>query len=129
MKEKHPLTVKNNKKVVLLYLGLLFGFFGILSKVLYRPLILNAPINDFGIQGFAPNFFAALSLSLVASFWVKKGHIKTMIAVSCGILVYELEQYWTDRTFDYFDIIATILGLGMSVLIFISLDKRDGLKE
>jgi len=71
-------------------------------------------MNDFSFQEFAPNLFAALSLCLFASFFTKTGTIKTMI----GLLAYEIEQYWTSRTFDKLDIIATIIGLVISILIF-----------
>ena len=75
-------------------------------------------MNDFSFQEFAPNLFAALSLCLFASFFTKTGTIKTMIFVSIGLLAYEIEQYWTSRTFDKLDIIATIIGLVISILIF-----------
>ena len=103
---------------------LFFGFIGILSKILYRPLILNFQINDLGFQGFAPNLFAALSLCLFAAYWTEKKRIKKMIFVACGLLAYEIEQIWTSRTFDYLDIIATIIGLGISILILMRVIKK-----
>ena len=125
MKHTDTLTVKYEKKVILLYSGLFFGFLGILSKIAYRPLIINSQINDLGIHGFVPNLFAALSLCLFAAYLTKKGHIKTMIFASCGILTYEIEQNWTSRTFDYLDIVATIIGLGISIFIFKIFVKRQ----
>jgi len=112
------------RKEVLLYFSIFFGFMGLLSKIAYRPFILSSQINDFGIQGFAPNLFTALSMCLFASYWTNKGHIKTMIFVTSGILTYEIEQYWTERTFDILDIIATIIGLGVSILIFKLFDRK-----
>jgi len=106
------------KTKTFLYLSLLFGSFGILSKLVYRPFIINTPIDDFGIQGFLPNLFAALSLCLFVSFWNTKNHIRSMMFVTLGILTYEMEQIWTDRVFNYLDVAATIVGLGLSVLIF-----------
>lgn len=124
MKHTDKLSRENDKKVVLFYFGLLFGSLGVLSKIVYRPIIINSKINDLGIQGFAPNLFEALSLCLFAAYLTRKNHITTMIFVSCGILAYEIEQIWTSRAFDYLDIIATIMGLVISILIFNRYAKR-----
>lgn len=110
-------------KKKLLILSLIFGFVGVLTKMIYRPFINSSQINDFGLHGYLPNLFAALSLCLFATFWMKKGHIKTMIYVTVGLLIYEIEQNWTDRVFDYFDIIATVVGFVISILIFKYLKK------
>ncbi len=125
MKHTDTMTVEYNKKEILLYLSLFFGFFGVLSKIAYRPFITHSQINDLGIHDFAPNLFAALSLCLFAAYLTKKRPIKTMIFASCGILIYEIEQNWTSRTFDYLDIVATIIGLGISILIFKLFAKRQ----
>ena len=124
MKHKNKLSAEYDKKAVLLYLGLFFGSLGVLSKIVYRPIILDSQINDLGIHGFAPNLFAALAACLVAAFFTRKSHIKTMIFVSCGILTYEIEQNWTSRAFDYRDITATVIGLVISIFIFNRYVKR-----
>ena len=108
----------------LLYLSLFFGLIGILSKVLYRPWIIDNNINDFGVHGFAPNLIYTTGICLFASFFLKKGHVKTMIYCTVGVLVYETEQLWTSRTFDYLDILATISGLGLAILIFRVISRK-----
>ena len=45
--------------------------------------------------------------------------------VTTGILTYEIEQNWSSRTFDYLDIVATIIGLGISIFIFKIFVKRQ----
>jgi hypothetical protein len=103
---------------ILLYLSLCSGIMGLIVKLLYRPWIVTNNINDFGINGFAPNFIYTIGICLFASFFVKRGQIKAMVFVAIGVLVYEAEQFWTSRTFDYLDILATIIGLGAAIFIY-----------
>jgi hypothetical protein len=128
MKHTDNLTDNYYNKEMLLYFSIFFGIIGLLSKIVYRPFIISLQINDFNIQGFAPNLFAALSLCLFTSFWTKTGTIKRMIFITIGLLAYEIEQYWTDRTFDILDIIATIIRLVISILIFnifVKMQKKE----
>ena len=125
MKNTDKLTKNYYNKKILLYFSISFGIIGLLSKIIYRPFILNSQINDFIFQGFAPNLFATLSLCLFASFLTKTGTIKTMIFVTIGLLAYEIEQYWTSRTFDILDVVATIIGLVISILIFNMFVKKQ----
>lgn len=57
-------------------------------------------------------------MCLMVVYFKNKKQIKTMIAICAGVLIYEIEQNWTARTFDYYDIIASLLGLGISIIIF-----------
>ena len=109
--------IKTKNSYRLLLLSLLAAFMVFFIKLVIRPLVVENNINDFGFHEFSPNLFYTIGMCLFAAFWVKKGQIKTMIFVTIGILIYETEQIWTSRTFDYLDIIATIVGLGISVLI------------
>lgn len=104
-------------KNILLICGVIATVMGFLTELVFRPLILNYEINDFGINGFAPNFFTAVGLSLFVAITTKKKPIISMAFGTLGILAYETEQIWTDMTFDYADIIATLVGYGLSVLI------------
>ncbi len=47
-----------------------------------------------------------------------------MIYCTIGVLVYEAEQLWTSRTFDYFDIFATISGLIFAISIFKIISRK-----
>lgn len=40
-----------------------------------------------------------------------------MALAALGAAVYELEQSYTSRVFDYLDLIATCVGLGLALLI------------
>jgi len=108
--------MKNRNDINILLIGIAIGGIGILSKLVYRPYIISYNVNDFGVQGFAPNFFTVLSLSLSASYFSKQP-IKTMIYITSGVIIYEIEQIWTSRIFDYMDIIASVLGLVVAILI------------
>ena len=117
------MTLKDKQKDLMLICSLLVGLLGFLAKVIYRPLIVENNINDYGFQGFAPNLFYTIGACLFAAYWIKKRHIQTMVFVTAGVLTYEIEQIWTSRTFDYLDILATVIGFGISILIFKGLSK------
>ncbi len=112
-----------NKQLLLIY-GLIATAMGIISKLIYRPLIYQYEIDDFGINGFAPNLFASIGLCMFVAYLSKKKYYMAMASVTFGILIYETEQIWTARTFDYADIIATVFGFGLSVLILRSNSKK-----
>lgn len=117
------MNVKTNK-TKLLWLGVLAGVLGITSKLFYRPLVIEYNIQDFGISDCLPNFFAAFSLCTLTAYLKSKGQIKSMIAVCGGILVYEIEQIWTSMIFDYLDVIASLVGLAFSILIFTTISNK-----
>jgi hypothetical protein len=101
------------------------GFF---TKLLLRPLVNQYEINDFGFNGYGPNLFMAIGMSMFAAYFTKKKPIISMAFVTLGILAYEIEQIWTDMTFDYADIIATLVGYGLSVLILSVSYKRTAIE-
>ncbi len=116
-------------RLELLYLSLFFGLIGILTKVFFRPWVIHNNFNDFGINGFGPNLLYTTSICLFAAFIIKKRHIKTMIFCTVGVLVYETEQLWTLRTFDYLDIFATIFGLVIAISIYKVRSRKWKLKN
>jgi hypothetical protein len=119
------MTERYLNKNILLICGVIATVMGFLTELIFRPLILHYEINDFAINGFAPNFFTAIGLSLFVAITTKKKPIISMAFVTLGILAYEIEQVWTDMTFDYADIIATLVGYGLSVLIVNITSKKS----
>jgi hypothetical protein len=101
-----------------LSIGVLFGIFGFASKLLYRPYILTNHVNDLGINEFAPSFFYTAGMCLIAAAFSKKAPFITMIAIALGSITYELEQFFTDRTFDIKDLIAVMVAFVTSIFIF-----------
>ncbi|MRT94056.1 hypothetical protein [Ancylomarina sp. 16SWW S1-10-2] len=116
-----------NKKILLIY-GIIASVMGFFTKLILRPLVHQYEINDFGFNGYGPNLFMAIGMTMFAAYFTKKKPIVTMASVSLGILAYETEQIWTSKTFDYADIIATLLGFGLSVLILNVTSKKSRIK-
>ncbi len=56
----------------LLYASIFLGLVGILTKVIYRPWVIDNNINDLGINGFAPNFFIQLEFAYLLHSSLKK---------------------------------------------------------
>ena len=99
---------------------------GLGAELAYRPLIVSNGVNDLGLSGVLPNFFWASFLTFLFAMWMSPGRaFGTSVAAN---VVYELDQLRPDgfedtvissfgRTFDPWDIAATILGAGISYLI------------
>ena len=104
--------------IKLLIIGILAGVLGLISKIIYRPLVYYYAIEDFGISDWLPNLFAVIVLCLIAAFLLKKRQIQAMIAICAGIILYEIEQLCTSMVFDCYDIVASLIGLVISIIIF-----------
>ena len=69
------------------------------------------------LLGAAPSFFYLFGLLMLITFFSKPQEfskfLKYAVFVSLGALAYELEQYWTERTFDIADIAASILATAL----------------
>jgi len=65
--------------------------------------------------GSSPSFlylFGLIALIPIVKSGIEFSAFKKMaIACSIGALAYELQQYWTSRVFDTFDIVATALAI------------------
>ncbi|GHB55615.1 hypothetical protein GCM10008107_00390 [Psychrosphaera saromensis] len=98
---------------ICLFLALLVKFF---RESLYG---INLPIDMF--LGSAPSFLYLFGLISAIPIFYKNIEFssfqKSWFALTCGALIYEFEQYWTSRVFDYNDVIATLLGLVLIVII------------
>ncbi|MEE4198608.1 MAG: hypothetical protein V2I54_13295 [Bacteroidales bacterium] len=119
------MTTNQKKRWIFLYSSIISGVAGLLIKLFYRPWVNHHPVNDFGWSGVAPNFLFSLGICLFIAFVTTKRTLEKMIFATCGILLYETEQLWTYRTFDFGDIAATLSGLGLAILIY----KRAGIKD
>lgn len=121
------MLTKKNK--ALLTLGLIFGFLAFAGKLIYRPLLRLNNYHDYGINGFAPSFFYTISFCLIAASICKKKPKKAMLATACGSAVYELEQMYTQRTFDYKDLISIIIAFLLGLLTYHILKKKERLVD
>lgn len=104
--------------IIISILGLFFKFF-------YREIIYKFNIFDFYIADSSPNFFFSMFVPCILvkiKFNSDKPiNIKSLTFFSMlGILMYEIEQNFSNMTFDYNDILATLLG---SIGIYFILKK------
>jgi len=72
--------------------------------------------------GSLPNFCAILGFSFIYPLFKGtisfKEHINATLFITLGVLAYEIEQHWTERTFDYLDIIASIIAAMISIILY-----------
>jgi len=92
------IVVKLTRQTFLGYSEILDIFLGSSPSFLYL----------FGIISIIPVLKKNMEFT---SYW------KTALAVTLGALLYELEQAWTSRVFDCYDIIATALAFAVMIVI------------
>ena len=112
-----------NRNKVVFTIGLIFSVLGFVAVLKYRPWIIINDYNDFGINEFSPSFFYTLGLCLIGASISKKQPKKTMIFIILGSAAYELEQLFTDRYFDYKDLVS----IGIALLIGLFLYGKIGM--
>lgn len=117
LKQIERVDTDNHHKQSFILLGVTAALLGFISKLAYRPWVLNHQIDDFGFQGFAPSYFYMVGICFVIAGFSKKYQIKNMLLAAAGATVYELEQCFTSRVFDYKDLLA--IGIGLASAIFI----------
>lgn len=125
------ISLKESKYVWLIIIAL--TIVAILFKSIYRQYITENNIKDFGISDTSPNFFAGLIIVFfyfTQSVYEKNKFIKySFIFTLVGLIGYELVQgnILTYRTFDFGDIIASILGVTMGYFLCVELNNRTKL--
>jgi len=119
------MKTKYKNQHIFLSISILSGITALFIKLIYCPWVNQHPVNDFGWSGAAPNFLFSLGICMFIVFVSAKRPLEKMIYTTCGILLYELEQLWSYRTFDFLDIAATLAGLGLAILIY----QRVGVKK
>ncbi len=74
------------------------------------------------LLGSLPNFFYVLGFSFIYPLFKGsisfKQHVIAVLFITLGTIAYEIEQLWTERTFDYLDIIASFTSAIVSILIY-----------
>jgi len=99
---------------------------GFLAKLVCRPAIVSSGVNDLGLSGVLPNFFWAAFLTLLFAMWMSPRN--ALGASVVANVLYELDQLrpggFEDtvisslgRTFDPWDIVATVVGATISYVI------------
>lgn len=99
-----------------------------LASTVYRPYIYENNIDDFHLADSLPSFFSVIATySLIDLYYTirKKPFNKrfTLIALLVGGLIYESLQLLTGG-FDWYDMLALLLGFAAVLLFIILLEKR-----
>lgn len=92
------------------YLALCSTIAGMVSKVVRDMGVDSSPV-DF-LLGSAPSFFSILGVLFFSKVMVVKEKYsdKYPAFILLGTLLYEIEQIWSNRVFDIYDILALLLG-------------------
>lgn len=121
------ISLKESKYVWVIIIAL--TIIAILFKSIYRQYITENHIQDFGISDTSPNFFAGLIIMFyyfTQNIYNKNKFIKNAFFALVGLIGYELVQgnVLTYRTFDFSDIVASIIGVILGYFICIELNNR-----
>jgi len=64
-----------------------------------------------------PSFCAAIGFSMIPIIINIKKQTQAIMAIGIGLILYELEQYFTIRVFDFADIISSIIGTSLGLIM------------
>ncbi len=103
------------------------------DNLTYRRYIYENDINDFGLAANGTNFFSVFVFQLFyfISADYDREKFKHYCLKICGILVlYEVSQLWIEYlTFDWFDILSTLIASAIAYVTLRYLAERRGSKE
>ena len=81
------------------------------------------------LLGSLPNFFYVLGFSFIYPLFKgsisSKQHAISVFFITLGTIAYEIEQVWTEKTFDYLDVVASITAAVIAIVLYqkVFLDK------
>lgn len=116
------------KNIIFGIVGFIAVIFGFISKAFYRPYISMHHINDFGIADSSPSLFYVIGFSLLLLIKPNKHAWVVIIVVTLGSVAYEIMQAYNNRLLDFKDIIASLIGGIISILIWLTI-KRNFTKQ
>lgn len=112
------------KNIIFGIIGFISVIFGFIAKVFYRPYVSANHVNDFGIADCSPSFFYVIGFSLLLLLKPNKYAWLFIIVVTFGSLAYELMQSNNNGILDIKDIIASLLGGIISMLIWLRIERN-----
>jgi len=120
------MIISNNRTIYILIC--LFSIFLSITIKFVRPEYFgNNNLLDI-ILGSSPNFLFVLGVSFIYALTKVevefKKFIGTIFAITLGVIAYEFEQSWTNRTFDIIDLVASILAACVSIAIYYLLNRN-----
>ena len=112
-----------NKRLYFL-IGFSSVILGFLGKIIYRPFIYSNDIYDLGIADSLPSLFYVFGFSflLFINQFIKVYLIITIVMI--GSVLYEYYQFWRTDIFDLSDVIFSILGGVLAILIYSILKRK-----
>ncbi|WP_420935119.1 hypothetical protein ACOJR9_04160 [Alteromonas sp. A081] len=89
-----------------------------MASTIARDMSVDSPPVDF-LLGSAPSFFFIMGMLFFSKVMVAndKYNQKYPAFVLLGTLLYEIEQIWSSRVFDIYDILALLLGYFLFLII------------
>jgi hypothetical protein len=111
------------KNLTYAFLGIINVVIGFIAKAFYRPYAYGAGFEDFGLADALPSFFYVIGLSLLLLLSDVKYPWLVIIMVSLGSVGYEYLQSLTAGTIDNGDLIASLAGGLISLLIWKIVDS------
>lgn len=104
-------------------LGLVNVLLGFIAKAFYRPYAYGAGLEDFGLADALPSFFYVIGLSLLLLLSDVKYPWLLIIMVTLGSVGYEYMQSLTAETIDTRDLVASVAGGLITLLIWKIVDS------
>lgn len=113
-------------------IGLAFLLIGFVVKVFYLRHIDSIGLNEFGLAGSLPSFLGVIGFSQLLQIRPIKYPSLVMIVVTAGSIIYEYKKSFESGTLNVNNIVASIVGGAVSLLIlyvvaehFKNKDKQD----
>jgi hypothetical protein len=93
-----------------------------LIKLYFRPSYSGNNYFYKFLLGSLPSFFYTLGASFIYPLFkgtnTFKKFISVVFCITLGAVAYEIEQLWTERTFDYLDIVTSITAAVIAIVLY-----------
>jgi len=114
--------LKSNRRAYFAIIIIASFLIATLIKLYLRPYYFGNDHFSKLLLGSLPNFFYVLGFSFIYPLFKGlisfKQHVIAVFFITLGTIAYEIEQLWTERTFDYTDIIASIIAAIISIVLY-----------
>jgi uncharacterized membrane protein YeaQ/YmgE (transglycosylase-associated protein family) len=105
-------------------LGIVFTLLGFLAKGFLREYASAEGINEYSITGWLPSFLYVVGFSLLLLMRTLAFPNATIGIVILASLLFEIMQGYRSGNFDFPDLIASVAGGAVSVLIYLFVTKK-----
>jgi hypothetical protein len=100
-----------------------------IGRDIYRPYVYGHNVNDFGIADTMGNHLGTVAIvffTLAVSHAGRRDGLVMMAVIVPGLVLYELVQgLMRDSTFDWRDVVATLIGGAISILIYLAIHRAE----